>query len=99
MVITLVIWAGVVTVLLGSAREGHPGLPQIRLERVLDRLVGAAAAELLDGELGVLLLQGRDRVEAGLQVLVEVQLVAGNFELDERRMTVLGDRAAVALEG
>ena len=59
---------------------------------LFQRLLGGGVAELVDLQLGVAMLGGGDRGEAGVDPRFGRLLVAGDAEFDQRRVTVGGDR-------
>ena len=70
------------------------GLAEVVAVRGLDALLRAGVAELADCEARVGALRGGDRVEDRLDLVDCLVLVAADLEVDERGVSVLGDRAA-----
>jgi hypothetical protein len=80
----------------GEGQGERLRLQQVLGERLVQLLVGADVAELLDGDLRVV---GRDRLDGclrGLDPVPRLQRVPCDLELDQRRALVLGDRRALA---
>ena len=80
-------------------RQGdHPGLAEVTLDRVVERLLGASAAELVDLVLGVEPPSARRSSPRSRRALsLMLFLATDDLELDERRVAVLRDAAAVAV--
>jgi hypothetical protein len=75
-------------------RDGqHPGLPEVVLDDLVDGLVGAGAAELLDRQIRVICLDGGHGIEGGRHSVLRLRRIAGDLEPHQCGVAVARDVA------